>query len=343
MRPLVLSLTMLGLLSACSSASDAETSAGESDSATTGAGGATSATSAVASGVGGEGGEASSSSSGNGFWDWGIPCHVGATPGQCLPVDECLGDKAPVPGHCPGASGYQCCIDTGGVCDPNAAPQPNVGLSEDPGQSGCPEGMIQVDTFCVDQYEATLVYLANGLPFSPYINPGMSAVRAVSIAGAVPQGYITGDQASDACLASGKRLCTDAEWLRACQGPSQTTYPYGNASMPGVCNDARAVHPAVEYFGTTDDWIYSELDNACLNQLPDSLDPTGVNAGCVTAEGAFDMMGNLHEWTADPNGTFRGGFYVDTVKNGPGCLYATTAHATSHWDYSTGFRCCADM
>ena len=53
-------------------------------------------------------------------------------------------------------------------------------------------------------------------------------------------------------------------------------------------------------------------------------------------------MGNLHEWTADPSGTFRGGFYVDTTINGPGCLYATTAHDTGHWDYSTGFRCCAD-
>ena len=29
--------------------------------------------------------------------------------------------------------------------------------------------------------------------------------------------------------------------------------------------------------------------------------------GRVTAEGAFDMMGNLHEWTSDPAGTFRGG------------------------------------
>ena len=38
------------------------------------------------------------------------------------------------------------------------------------------------------------------------------------------------------------------------------------------------------------------------------------------------MMGNLHEWTADPAGTFRGGYYVDTVINGNGCLYATTAH-----------------
>ena len=30
------------------------------------------------------------------------------------------------------------------------------------------------------------------------------------------------------------------------------------------------------------------------------------------------------------------------VKDGAGCLYATTAHAQSYHDYSTGFRCCAD-
>ncbi len=39
---------------------------------------------------------------------------------------------------------------------------------------------------------------------------------------------------------------------------------------------------------------------------------------------------------------FRGGFYADTKINGEGCLYRTTAHGFTHWDYSTGFRCCAD-
>ena len=53
-------------------------------------------------------------------------------------------------------------------------------------------------------------------------------------------------------------------------------------------------------------------------------------------------MGNVHEWTAAASGTFRGGFYADTVVNGNGCLYRTTAHNDQHWDYSTGFRCCAD-
>ena len=144
-----------------------------------------------------------------------------------------------------------------------------------------------------------------------------------------------------ACTQAGKHLCTDTEWLSACQGPTGFTYPYGNTRMTGVCNDHRAVHPAVERFGTSASWIWSMLNDACINQLPMSLARTGQFTGCVSGSGAHDMMGNLHEWTADPAGTFRGGYYVDTVMNGNGCLYATTAHSMTYWDYSTGFRCCA--
>ena len=232
----------------------------------------------------------------------------------------------------------------GGVCDPMAHVLPNEGLVEASFDPGCPDGMVLVTTFCVDKYEASLVYATTQSPqsWSPFFNPGSADVRAVSIAGAVPQAYIDQIQAKSACEASGKRLCEDDEWLRACQGPGDLTYPYGDTRMPGVCNDHRDEHPAIEYYGTDADWIWSMLGNACIDQLHDSLDTCGERTGCETAEGAFDMMGNVHEWTADPNGTFRGGFYVDTVANGNGCLYATTAHDTSYWDYSTGFRCCAD-
>lgn len=126
------------------------------------------------------------------------------------------------------------------------------------------------------------------------------------------------------------------------RGPSSTVCPSGDTRQPGVCNDARSVHPAVELYGTSARWIFSHLDRPCLNQLQPGLDRTGAHAGCVSADGVFDLMGNLHEWTADPSGTFRGGFYVDTVINGNGCLYATTAHPVMHGDYSAGFRCCAD-
>jgi hypothetical protein len=34
---------------------------------------------------------------------------------------------------------------------------------------------------------------------------------------------------------------------------------------------------------------------------------------------------------------------MDTWLNGKGCDYVTTAHEARYWDYSTGFRCCADL
>jgi formylglycine-generating enzyme len=228
-------------------------------------------------------------------------------------------------------------------CSPDAMPQPNAGLVEGPGLGGCPAGMIPIAAtppFCIDRYEAALVLASDDSPWSPYFNPGTNAVRAASIAGAVPQAYVSGVQAAAACATAGKRLCTDAEWLRACRGPANTIYPYGDTRQPGACNDARAVNPVVEYFGSNDPSVFAMTGHPCIDQLPASLDPTGANAGCVTAEGAFDMMGNLFEWTADPAGTFRGGDYVDTMINGEGCLFVTTAHDTQFWDYSTGFRCC---
>ncbi|MCK6552571.1 formylglycine-generating enzyme family protein [Myxococcota bacterium] len=279
---------------------------------------------------------------------WG-GCSVDGVAGTCQLVSTCTGDQVATPGFCPGPADIQCCTPRGGTfsCDSTVLQSPNVGLAEEPGVGGCPAGMFAIPAspaFCIDRFEAALVELdadGNATPWSPYHHPGARRVRAVSLRDAVPQGYVDQRVATAACAEAGKRLCTDAEWLRACRGPSGTIYPYGDTRMRGTCNDARAQHPAVELF-PNDPTPYDRIQDACINQLPDSLDHTGANAGCVSAEGAFDLMGNLHEWTSDPAGTFRGGFYVDTVINGNGCLYATTAHDVGHWDYSTGFRCCAD-
>ncbi len=332
---------LLLALGACSddagSGAGGDAGTGGAGASASGGGGSTASTTAIATGSGGEGGA-------GGSIPMGPPCVANGYDGVCVETSDCvLPGWAPIPGFCDGPAEVQCCVELPeGTCDPSAHPLPNAGLVEAPGLGGCPDGMTRVDSFCVDVYEASLVTYPDGAPVSPYFNPEGALVMAVSVAGAVPQGYIDQLQASEACLASGKRLCTNEEWLRACQGPDTTTYPYGDDLALGVCNDHRAEHPAIEYFMTTDDWIWFELGHPCLNQLADGLDATGLNAGCATTEGAFDMMGNLHEWTDDPSGTFRGGFYVDTMLNGPGCLYATTAHDVSHWDYSTGFRCCAD-
>ena len=273
-------------------------------------------------------------------------CVVWTTPGSCMDVALCPADHMPVAGHCPGPASIECCVPVDpSMCDPTVRVQPNEGIGDEAaGVGGCLPGMVPVTaTLCIDQYEASLVeVLGDGTTreWSPYFDPGATRVRAVSRAGAVPQGYISGTESAAACTEAGKRLCTDTEWLRACQGSTGSTYPYGDARMTGVCNDHRDVHPAVERFGTSADWIWSMLNDACISQLPMSLARTGAFTGCVSECGALDMMGNLHEWTSDPAGSFRGGFYVDTVLNGPGCLYVTTAHDMGHHDYSTGFRCC---
>ena len=271
----------------------------------------------------------------------GPACAANGLPGTCLPTSACHDSRTPVAGQCSGPSTIQCCTPrfaAGNTCDPNAAPDPNACLpDEEPGDPGCPPGMAHVAGFCIDRFEASIA------GHSPYHPPVAPVGRAVSKRDAVPQGNISQVAAAAACAAASKRLCTDDEWLRACRGTSNATYPYGATRQPGVCNDARAMHPAVELYGTSDAWVFSHLDSPCLAQEPNGLAPAGAHAGCVTPDGVFDLMGNLHEWTADPAGTFRGGFYVDTRLNGEGCLYATTAHAASYGDYATGFRCCAEL
>jgi sulfatase modifying factor 1 len=212
----------------------------------------------------------------------------------------------------------------------------------------CPADMVLVaGRVCVDRYEASLLeVLPDGTTrdWSPYYNPGTTRVRAVSRAGVHPQAYISGAESERACRDAGKRLCRRDEWLSACQGPSRRTYPFGNAPVAGACNVGRRPHPLVSFYGRSDSSIYTfaNMNNPGINQQPNSLARTGEYARCVSEEGLYDLYGNVHEWIAEPDGTFKGGFYADTDTNGPGCLYTTTAHAFTYRDYSTGFRCCAD-
>lgn len=235
---------------------------------------------------------------------------------------------------------------SGWTCADGDAPVPGNPVVEEPGEGGCPPGMVLIaatTAFCIDRFEASLVDAGTNAPWSSYAHPGPGAnVRARSARTATPQAYIDQVTATAACVSAGKRLCADAEWQRACRGPASFTYPWGNAAEAGRCNDARAVHPLVEYYGTTQPWIFDHLDQPCLDQLPAGLERTGTRPGCASAEGPMDMMGNLLEWTENPAGTLRGGFFVDTTVNGPGCLYTTTALDVSQWDFRTGFRCCAD-
>jgi len=178
-------------------------------------------------------------------------------------------------------------------------------------------------------------------------------VLAVSIAGRKPQGYISGAQAALACERGGKRLCEIDEWVRACRGSHLFRYPYGDQRSPNVCNDRFKKldhHPVVTLFGreaaTESDprllWHPSRMNDPRLFEMSYSVSATGAFERCTNEFHVYDMVGNLHEWVADPDGTFMGGFFMDTFQNGEGCEYRTIAHPFDYHDYSTGFRCCAD-
>ncbi len=216
----------------------------------------------------------------------------------------------------------------------------------------CPEEMSLVaGRVCVDRWEAGVVQMVDGVeqawsPFKP-LDGSTRALRAVSRAGVVPQGYISGRQAELACRNAGKRLCTAAEWETGCRGPKHTQFPYGDERTAGVCNDdIRERHPVIEataMLGIHGRRVWLDgMNLEIINQLPNTVAKAGERSACVTGEGLYDMVGNLHEWVADADGTFRGGYYMDTSQNGDGCSYRTTGHDFTYHDYSTGFRCCAD-
>ena len=234
-----------------------------------------------------------------------------------------------------------------------ARPDASAPSSGDALADGCGAEMARIESFCMDRYEDYVTELdehgneAAHSPFEP-IAEGV-LVRARSAKGVTPQAYISQSQASEACTNAGKRLCTGDEFVLACRGSDPADwYPYGGKErQPGACNEGKGSAVPRLYGRDSSRWTYQDFNDPRLNQWQGGLAPTGAHERCVSPFGVYDLVGNLHEWGADPaddkgHGRFRGGFYGDAELNGPGCLYVTKAHELKYHDYSIGFRCCAD-
>ena len=230
----------------------------------------------------------------------------------------------------------------------------------------CPPEMAHIGRYCVDRWEAHLV-TKNGdgttTLWPPHERPENGIFLASSAAGVFPQAYISRVESKEACSQAGKRLCSRAEWMRACKGSRGFRYPYGNTGKRGACNTGKG-HLLTTFFGAKRSWSYENFNDPKLNQEPGFLGKSGDYETCHSDEGVYDIVGNLHEWIKDDVGTdieevlekdgverktqpwragnamFMGGFFSTTIEHGPGCTYTTIAHEPSYHDYSTGFRCC---
>jgi sulfatase modifying factor 1 len=137
--------------------------------------------------------------------------------------------------------------------------------------------------------------------------------------GAIPLSNVTRAEAAGLCAEVGKRLCTELEWERACKGPDNHVYEYGDQYRPGRCGTGTA--PA--------------------------LRPSGLSVGCRSDFGVRDMHGGVWEWTDSPWGRGLGTELVSTRGgNAPaGELVGRCANAVArvpdNESGSVGFRCCA--
>jgi sulfatase modifying factor 1 len=244
--------------------------------------------------------------------------------------------------------------------------------------SGCSDDMVRVaGKFCIDRFEASMIDDAGERPISPYYPPipsllrsvydewtqrlldgnagvdvalplippwereGTFRPRAVSRSGAVPQGYVSKPIAETACANAGKRLCTLDEWTLACRGQQGTKFPYGQTYRKDACNVFRDDHPGMILHGSFSVDLLDPRLNTVIAQGQPLLRPTGGTPGCKSQWGddaVYDMVGNLDEWVDEVEGTFVGGFYARSTRNG--CESKITAHAPTYLDYSIGARCC---
>jgi formylglycine-generating enzyme required for sulfatase activity len=159
-----------------------------------------------------------------------------------------------------------------------------AGKGDNKNNNGCPNDMVFVTFpgggFCIDKYEESA---GSGCPNSDpsnqtdtFANIDSSGCKPVSAAGSKAWRNISQNQAALACAKAGKRLPNGKEWLAAALGtPDKATGWNGDDCQ---VNKNWTGQPG--YAGQ------------------------GIN--CVSAAGAYDMIGNVWEWI---DGTISDGLY----------------------------------
>ena len=121
-------------------------------------------------------------------------------------------------------------------------------------------------------------------------------------------------QADAACKSQGKRLCTDEEWEKACKGPDNYIYAYGDKFDVKLCGD-----------GKGNDYRIGSLEN------------------CISGYGVFGMSAGPREWTSTEAGSagrrvVKGGMKANH-KRGSRCAFSMD-ESGGYADASLSFRCC---
>jgi hypothetical protein len=224
-----------------------------------------------------------------------------------------------------------------------------------PTGAGCPEGMRrvrgthheQVQRVCLGVgYENKCLAFLPGLvllePRATVIDVCMDTHEWPNRAGDRPAVMMRFVEAERMCADAGKRLCSEAEWELACEGPAHRPWPYGWSRRAGACNSDQPFRPYSEAKLSSADARVREAEVERLWQG----EPSGNRASCVSAFGIHDLVGNVEEWvtTSRPEWPYRsglkGGYWS---KPWAGCRGTNERHGPRFRYYEIGFRCCAPV
>lgn len=137
--------------------------------------------------------------------------------------------------------------------------------------------------------------------------------------GAIPVTNVTAQEAKALCQEKGLRLCTELEWERACKGPDNRTFEYGDTYREEACKTGR----------------------------PAELRPSGYHVSCQSDFGVRDMHGGPFEWTASAykRGRDKGEVALRGGNGTDGEVVGRCANAEPELPETRsgtiGFRCCA--
>lgn len=161
-----------------------------------------------------------------------------------------------------------------------------------------PEHAVTLSAYVLDAYEVSVArYRAcvqAGVCAPPSTTLSQGCTYTTSPAGQElhPVTCVSWQHASDFCAwDGGRRLPTEAEWERAARGSGSTNYPWGD-----TFDCTRAV-----LAGPTQCSMHSGVAPRAGGSTPSG----------VSAEGAYDLIGNAAEWVADWFGAYSSGSFTD--------------------------------
>jgi sulfatase modifying factor 1 len=167
----------------------------------------------------------------------------------------------------------------------------------------------------------------------------MDTYEFPNVKGELPKVFVSYNEAKGVCNSLGKRLCTETEWIFACEGEEGLPYPYGYERDANACNiDHKWIDPDIKALQDS-----KRRDNE-LKRLWQGV-RSGSMEACVSPFGIHDMTGNIDELTtsvrkAGHRSILKGGYW-STVRNR--CRPSTRIHNENFAFYQQGLRCCTDI